>query len=171
MLNDNFYPNMQAMKLIMSLGIIMNLLVIISPMNHSVEARPSTLSSKKPPFNGSIFGKRSSLAPLDDRATTAATTAAAADSISRDETKLRAVLQEDIASGLGRIDSDPVVCNDCACFRRRLELFGCKLDNGRKWGRIWNAKNFVWQLWIGCERDPEGDFDGVLFRLVCGGGV
>lgn len=63
-------------KFIMSLALSIVLLVLIASWLGSTsgpmvaEARPSALVSKKPPFNGSIFGKRSGPPPITNQAPT-----------------------------------------------------------------------------------------------------
>jgi hypothetical protein len=123
--------NMHTMKVIMSLSIVLNLLVIISSTNHSVDARPSTLVSKKPPFNGSIFGKRSSPpAPPLGR-----TDPLVSNSIAWKESQLKEILQEYIANCLDKTNVDPIIGYDCACFRNRLALIDCELENSRELAR------------------------------------
>lgn len=56
--------------------------------------------------------------------------------VSRDNSQLGSVLQEDISSGLLGTDSDSIVRDNCTRGWWHLEFLGGELEHGREWGRL-----------------------------------
>lgn len=77
------------------------------------------------------------------------------DSIARNQSQFRAVLQEHIAGRLLRIDANTVICDDGTRRWWHLELFGGKLEDRCKWGCLWYAESadaridYVY-IWFNC---------------------
>lgn len=59
-----------------------------------------------------------------------------ADPVSRDESKLGAVFQEDIAGSLLWIDTDAIVGDNSTGRRRDTKFFRGKLEHGSKWSSL-----------------------------------
>eukprot|EP00002_Diphylleia_rotans_P009599 TRINITY_DN1998_c0_g1_i2.p1 TRINITY_DN1998_c0_g1~~TRINITY_DN1998_c0_g1_i2.p1 ORF type:complete len:121 (-),score=7.59 TRINITY_DN1998_c0_g1_i2:10-372(-) len=84
--------------------------------------------------------------------------------VARNQSKLRAVLEENIACALLRIDSDTVVCENGACCCGHTKLFGCKLEDMCEWRFFRDAENAERLFGIRSQCDLECNF--AHFRTV-----
>ena len=77
------------------------------------------------------------------------------DSVARNESEFRSVLEEDVSGGLLRIDADSVLRDDGRGRRRNLELFGREFEDGRERSVLRHAQDLERQLGIGSQDDLE----------------
>jgi hypothetical protein len=82
---------------------------------------------------------------------------AAPHSVPWDQSQLGAVLKEDIARALRRVNAHAIICDDGAGGRRNVELLSHILEHRREGRFLRHAHDPVGQLGVGCERDLERD--------------
>ena len=80
--------------------------------------------------------------------------------ISRDESELGSVLEEDITRRLLGVDPDTVIGDDGACCWGNLELLGRELEDGCEGGGVRDGQHLEGELGVRGQGDLEGHLGG-----------